>query len=201
MAKRRSNKKTNAVVLGIALTLVFVLLGGCIAALVTQTNPMDWFKQEIQYSEFGEDIVKEYDAIYFDTDEEWTNDMFDSMSTNDDITLAYICDGSEVESFDYLNDGYELKAMRLGIPINGETVDFHMIGLLVMKNGATSVVPIYCNVDFEGLGDIPACSKGFQNLGEDGLLEIDGEAITGAIYQAKNDVEVEYNGLSLKPIK
>lgn len=201
MAKRRSNKKTNAVVLGIALTLVFVLLGGCIAALVTETNPKDWFKQEIEYSEFGEEPIKEYDAIYFDMTEEWVNDLFDSMGTTDDIILAYICDGSEVQSFGWLDDGYELKVLRTQMPTDDGTADLRMIALIVYEGGSSSIVPIYCNIDFEGFGDYPACEKGFQNLGEDGLLEYNGEAITGAIYRGENDVEVEYNGLSLKPIK
>ena len=200
MAKRRSNKKTNAVVLGVTLTLVMVLLGGCIAALVTETNPKDWFKQEIQYSEFGEDMVKEYDAIYFDTDEEWINDLFDSMSVSDEIELAYIGNGSKYDSFDWMNDCFCIKAMRIQMPVDGETVDYRIIALLVVKDGQASIVPIYSNTDFEGMGDMPATSKGFQNLGEDGLLEYNGEAITGAIYRGE-DGDVEYNGLSLKPIK
>ena len=200
MAKRRSNKKTNAVVLGIALTLVFVLLGGCIAALVTQTNPKDWFKQEIQYSEFGEDIVKEYDAIYFDTDEEWINDLFDSIGDTGNVDLAYFADGSKAHGYSDAKDALILRAMRIQMPVDGETVDFCIIALINEDTNELNV--IYSNIDFEGMGDMPACSKGFQNLGEDGLLEYNGEAITGAIYRGEDgDVEVEYNGLSLKPIK
>ena len=47
-----------------------------------------------------------------------------------------------------------------------------------------------------------ACKKGFNNLGKDGLIEWDGETITGAIYLVEDDdIEIEYNGISLKPIK
>ena len=194
-----SKRKTNAIILGVTLTLVMVLLGGVIAAVVTETNPKDWFKQEIQYSEWDEDIVKEYDAFYFDTNEEWLEDLFSVMGTEDTyVELAVFGDASKAKNYSGLEEGYMLRAMKF---TNSGT----QMNLIMLFNLETEdMICLYSSHDYEPDEGVtfPVCKKGFNNLGKDGLIEWDGEAITGAIYLVENDdIEIEYNGISLKPIK
>ena len=204
MAKKMSKRKTNAIVLGVTLTLVMVLLGGVIAAVVTETNPKDWFKQEIKYSTYGEEITKEYNAFYFDATEETVNAIFDAIaaSTSESAYLATFGDGSDstVDQCNEMENGYLLGAFVFELPEGDSPVEYRFIMLMNIETQERKV--IYSNKDFDGMGDgMPACKAGFQNLGEDGRLEWNGEAITGAIYLDEQDVEISYNGISITPIK
>lgn len=200
MAKKMSKRKRNSIVIGVTLTLVFVLLGGCIAALVTGTNPKDWFvKAEYaapEYSELGEDMVKEYDAFYLDTSKEGIINieaLFEDMEPEETKLLAYIGDTSV--GFDDFK-GYMLFANIIGVPSeNGSTSYVRAITLCdCVTNGS---VVVWANREMTvGEREILA---GFQNLGEDGLLEIDGKAITGAIVLG-DDME-ELNIISVNPVK
>ena len=201
MAKKMSKRKTNAIVLGVTLTLVMVLLGGVIAAVVTETNPKDWFKQEIKYSTYGEEITKEYDAFYFDATEYTVSTIFENLPKEDNASaiLAYFGDGSRKNmmelSYTCCEEGYVLEAVRI-------TIDSTLVDVIWLypADGGNDRLVIYASSAFDIEGQMIA-ERGFQNLGEDGRLEWDGEAITGAIYHESNDKQVEYNGISITPIK
>ena len=200
MAKKMSKRKTNAIILGVTLTLVMVLLGGVIAAVVTETNPKDWFvKTEYtapEYSELGEDMVKEYDAFYLDTSREGIiniEEIFEDMEPEETKLLAYIGDTSV--GFDDFN-GYMLFAQIIGVPT--ETGSTSYVRCITLADRATNEsVPVWANreMTIEGREVL----EGFQNLGEDGLLELDGNVITGAIVLG-DDME-ELNIISVNPVK
>ena len=202
MAKKISKRKRNSIVIGVTLTLVFVLLGGCIAALVTGTNPKDWFvKTEYtapEYSELGEDMVKEYDAFYLNTSKEGLKNLetlFDTMTQEFNVkTLSYIGDTSV--GYEHFND-YILMARRESIETEeGVYVDLKCI--LLCDRITNSGVALWCNqtITIDGFEFV----EGFQNLGENGLLVWDGEPISGAI--AEGDIDFDsFELISINPVK
>ena len=207
MAKRRSNKKTKSVVLGIALTLIFVLLGGCITAIVTQTNPKDWFmKTEYtapEYSEWGHEPVKEYKKLYLNTTDEAVEEletMFDQMQTAGDEDMILACIG-DIQNFDNYSEftEYEIIAfVRENVEDNfGRICTIRALALVNVKSNDSVI--LYSSASFAGNYYMESFEKGFQNLGENGLLVLDDEPIKGAI--AKGESVEKYNIISINPVK
>lgn len=207
MAKRRSNKKTKSVVLGIALTLIFVLLGGCITAIVTQTNPKDWFMKTgytaPEYSEWGHEPVKEYKKLYLNTTYEALEEletMFDAMQTAGDEEMILACIG-DIQKFDnYLEfTEYEIIAIvRENVEDNfGRTCTIRALTLVNVRTNDSVI--LYSSESFAGTYYLEPFEKGFQNLGEHGLLVLDGEPIKGAV--AKGESVEKHNIISINPVK
>lgn len=211
MAKRRSNKKTKSVVLGIALTLAFVLLGGCITALVTETNPADWFMKTgytaPEYSEWGHEPVKEYKKLYLNTTDEGVEQLealFDEMVSRSvaQCDLAYIGETKMPDNSMEFSSGYTLTAVVGEVEDeNGNTVTLCAL-ILNQYNGDT--IPLYSTEAFAGNTYNEPMVKGFQNLGENGLIIFEDEPISGSVVKGDvyNDVDPEdYNILSIYPVK
>ena len=212
MAKRRSNKKTKSVVLGIALTLAFVLLGGCITALVTETNPADWFMKTgyvaPEYSEWGHEPVKEYKKLYLNTTDEGLEQLealFDEMVTQGfvECDLAYIGETKMPDNSMEFGSGYTLTAVIADNveDVNGNTVTIHAL-VLTQYNGGT--ITLYSSEAFAGNNNNEPFEKGFQNLGENGLIIFEDEPISGSVVKGDvyNDVDPEdYSILSIYPVK
>lgn len=206
MAKKMSKRKTNAIILGVTLTLVMVLLGGVIAAVVTETNPTDWFvKTEYtapEYSDYGEDSVKEYNKLYIDTTEEGEKQilaLFDYMSENSlsECHIASIGNLKKADNYMEFDSGYKLVANSAVLEDdNGTEHEFSCLMLVDTDSSFTAI--IYCTEEVS-VGNVEA-TKGFQNLGENGLLEVDDEPIAGAVGNGQIDIE-DYNIISINPVK
>ena len=206
MAKKMSKRKTNAIILGVTLTLVMMLLGGVIAAVVTETNPTDWFvKTEYtapEYSDYGEDPVKEYNKLYIDTTEEGEKQilaLFDYMSENSlsECHIASIGNLKKADNYMEFDSGYVIAAKNCVLEDDNGT-EYEFSCLLLVDTDSSFTAVIYCTEEVSMSG-IEA-TKGFQNLGENGLLEADDEPISGAVAQGDVDLE-DYNIISINPVK
>ena len=212
MAKKMSKRKQRSIVLGVALTLAFVLLGGCITALVTETNPADWFMKTgytaPEYSEWGHEPVKEYKKLYLDTTDEGLEQLealFDEMATVDfaECELAYIGETKMPDNSDEFSSGYTLIAARIDNleDVNGNFVSLNVL-LLEQYNGGSIV--LYASEAFAGSTYSDAFEKGFQNLGENGLIIFEDEPISGSVVKGDvyNGVDPEdYSIISIYPVK
>lgn len=211
MAKKMSKRKQRSIVLGVALTLAFVLLGGCITALVTETNPADWFMKTgytaPEYSEWGKEPVKEYKKLYLNTTDEGVEQLealFDEMATQGIVEYEFVCIGETKmpDNSDEFSSGWTLSATVSDVEdVNGNNVT---VRALILQQYAGPTIVLYSSEAFAGTNYQEPFEKGFQNLGENGLIICEDEPISGSVVKGDfyNDVDFEdYSILSIYPVK